>query len=167
VELSDVEAVALYDCLMGEMQTAYAKSDDASAKAYASWKPYSRLPYVSATHGMRYVMNYANRSGRAYGRFENAGTFPAKSVIAKPSFMVTKDGRASVGPLFLMEKMAAGFNADSEDWRYTMIMPNGQIAGTTNGKGSANVEFCIGCHLSVAPEQDSVMLLPEEYRVSE
>ena len=60
--------------------------------------------------------------------------------------------------------MQGGFNAESHDWRYTMIMPNGAVAGTTNGKGSKNVEFCIGCHLSVTPEQDNIMLLPEEYR---
>ena len=39
-------------------------------------------------------------------------------------------------------------------------------AGTTKGEGSAKVEFCIGCHISVAPELDSLMLLPEDYRVN-
>jgi hypothetical protein len=79
--------------------------------------------------------------------------------------MVKGNGRAALGPLFIMEKMAAGFNADSDDWRYVMIMPNGSIFGTTNGKSSDKVEFCIGCHQSVTPEQDNVMLLPEEFRV--
>ena len=54
-----------------------------------------------------------------------------------------------------MEKMAAGFNADSNDWRYTMIMPNGSIFGTTNGNNSSKVQFCIDCHQAVQPDQDS------------
>ena len=110
-------------------------------------------------------MNYANEWAKAYGAFENAGTFPAGSALAKPSFSVKGNGKASLGPLFLMEKMEAGFNAASGDWRYTMIMPNGSVFGTTNGKNSKKVEFCIGCHQTVTPDQDSVMLLPEEYRV--
>ena len=34
--------------------------------------------------------------------------------------MVNTKGEVSVGPLFMMEKMQAGFNSDSDDWRYTM-----------------------------------------------
>ena len=85
--------------------------------------------------------------------------------LAKDSFMVNAKGEVSVGPLFMMEKMQAGFNPDSDDWRYTMVMPNGAVAGTTNGAGSNNVAFCIGCHQAVTPDQDNVMLLPDEYRV--
>ena len=165
VELTDAEAVKVYDCLLKELKAAYAKSDDRIALSYAAWPRYSARAYESGTHGGRYVQNYANKKARAYGAFENAGTFPAGSQLAKDSFSVNANGTVSVGPLFIMEKMPAGFNADSGDWRYTMIMPNGAVFGTTNGRGSGNVEFCIGCHISVSPEQDSVMLLPEEYRV--
>lgn len=164
-ELTDAEAVAVYDCLLKELKAAYAKSDNKIAISYTAWPRYSKRAYVSATHGERLVQNYANEKGRAYGAFENAGTFPAGTVLAKDSFMAHANGTVSVGPLFIMEKMQSGFNAESGDWRYTMIMPNGSIAGTTKGAGDANVAFCIGCHISVAPEQDSVMLLPEEYRV--
>ena len=61
--------------------------------------------------------------------------------------------------------MQAGFNKASDDWRYTMIMPNGAIAGVTNGEGSQTVEFCIGCHQAGAVV-DSLMFLPQEYRVT-
>ena len=44
------------------------------------------------------------------------------------------------------------------------IMANGQTVGATNGKGSANVKFCAECHISVAADQDSMLLLPEEFR---
>jgi hypothetical protein len=44
-----------------------------------------------------------------------------------------------------------------------MVMPNGSILGATNGKGSANVAFCIECHASVS-DQDHMFFLPEEVR---
>ncbi len=164
-ELTDAEAVKVYDCLLKDLKAAYAKSGNKVAVSYSSWPRYSKRAYVSDTHGGRFVQNYANKKGRAYGAFENAGTFPAGTALAKDSFAVSGKGKVTAGPLFIMEKMRAGFNSESGDWRYTMVMPNGSVFGTTKGKGAGNVEFCIGCHISVAPDQDSVMLLPEEYRV--
>ena len=55
------------------------------------------------------------------------------------------------------------FNAKLHDWRYTLILPNGKILGTTGGKNSAKVGFCIECH-AVAEEQDSRFFLDEDYR---
>ena len=163
--MTSAEAVAAYDCLIKGMKAAYAKSDDAIAVSYTSWRRYSQHAYVSATHGERYVQNYANDEAKAYGLYERSGTFPAGAKLAKDSFGVKANGTVSMGPLFTMEKMPAGFNKESDDWRYTMIMPNGKVFGTTKGKASGKVQFCIGCHQTVTPEQDSVMLLPEEYRV--
>jgi len=165
VQLTDAEAVAAYDCLLAEMKAAYAKSGNAVAASYSEWRRYSRNAYVSATHGNRFVQNYANPAAKAYGAFEGAGVMPAGAVLAKDSFTVTADGRVSVGPLFIMEKMQAGFYDDSDDWGYTMVMPDGTVFGTTKGEGTAKVEFCIGCHISVAPDVDSLMFIPEEYRV--
>jgi len=163
--LTDAEAVKVYDCLIRELKAAYAKSDNKIAVSYMAWPRYSKRAYVSATHGNRYVQNYANPKARAYGAYEKAGRMPVGAAVAKDSFSVTADGRVQIGPLFIMEKMPAGFNPDSDDWRYTMIMPNGSVFGTTKGKGSQKVEFCAGCHMSVTPESDSLMFLPEEYRV--
>jgi hypothetical protein len=147
------------------MTAAYAKSGRDDASAYPDWRRYSRRAYVSATHGSRYVQNYANATAKAYGNYESAGTFPARATLAKDSFTVDAKGGVAIGPLFLMEKMPAGFNPESDDWRYTMVMSDGAVAGTTKGSGSETVAFCIGCHQSVTPEQDNVMLLPEEFRV--
>jgi len=165
VALSDAEVIAVYDCLQPQMAVAYAASGADIAVHFNSYRLYSNHPYVSATHGERYVMNYANDTARAYGLFEKAGALPVGSKLAKPSFSVKGNGQATMGPLFTMEKMDAGFNPDSGDWRYSMVLPSGSVVGSTNGKGADKVEFCIGCHLSVTPEQDSIMLIPEEYRV--
>ena len=87
------------------------------------------------------------------------------SILAKDSFAVHGNGKMAAGPLFLMEKMPAGFKKQSGNWRYTMVMPDGAIFGVTNGQNSAKMQFCIDCHAAVAEDQDSLMLLPDEYRV--
>ena len=63
-----------------------------------------------------------------------------------------------------MQKMPAGFNAESGDWRYSMVMPNGSVFGTTGG--ASGVQFCIG-FLASAEEQDSMYFLPDEDRVNQ
>ncbi len=147
------------------MVAGYAKSGIRQASAYVGWNRYNTAPYQSATHGGRYVNNYANRKARHYGRFEKVGRLPKGAFLAKDSFSVTADGRVAPGPLFTMEKMKKGFRKDSGDWRYTMILPNGTVFGTTNGTGSKNVEFCIECHAAMKA-QDSLFFMPEEYRVT-
>lgn len=162
--MTTAEAAAIYADLLPKMVEAYSKSGDSVAMEFASYRIYSSRPYTSATHGGRQVMNYANDKARAYGAFENAGTYPEGAILAKPSFAL-KGNSTPLGPLFIMEKMAAGFNSGSDDWRYTMILPNGSIFGTTGGKNSNKVGFCVDCHQSVTPDQDHAMLVPEEFRV--
>ncbi len=166
VDLTGAEATAAYDCILNQMQAAYAKSGDPIAKAYAGWRRYSRTAYQSDTHGGRFMQNYANAVGRAYGAFENSGPMPAGAQLAKDSFTVNAKGQVGVGPLFTMEKMPAGFNAESADWRYSMIMPNGAVFGTTNGRNAAGVQFCVNCHGAVSEDQDSMFFLPDELRVN-
>ena len=132
-----------------------------AGRQYVGWTNFATSPYISATHGGRYVNNYAN--GSAYGGYEDAGAMAAGTVLVKDSFSVNGKGQVMVGPLFLMTKMAAGFNADNGDWQYQMVMPNGTVFGTTNGAGSAKVQFCADCHNAVG-EQDALWFLPEEYR---
>ncbi|MBT4019413.1 MAG: hypothetical protein HOE62_15785 [Alphaproteobacteria bacterium] len=152
-----------YNCLKAPLQAAYAKSGDQVAKAYPTWVNYATAPYQSATHGDRYANNYANAVAKSYGKYEESGKMPVGAVLAKDSFMAHPNGKVSPGPLFIMQKMAAGFNKPSGDWRYSMIMPNGSTLGVTNGKGSANVAFCIECHASME-DQDHMFFLPEEVR---
>ena len=163
IELSAAQANAAYACIKGSLKAGYAKSGNEWVQAYQSWTNYAAQPYVSGTHGGRFVNNYANARGSNYGLFENAGPAPEGTVLAKDSFKVKPNGKVSAGPLFLMEKMAAGFNAESMDWRYTLILPNGRILGTTGGKDSAKMGFCAECH-AVMEDQDSRFYLDEDYR---
>lgn len=139
-------------------------SGDDIAGSYGDWEQFNTVAYKSYTHGGRFVNNFANGVGAAsYGEYEDGGALPVGSVLAKDSFAVSGKGTVVAGPLFVMEKMPDGFNADSQDWRYTLVMPNGNVVGTTNGAGSGNVAFCIDCHAYA--ERDSVLFIPDEYRM--
>jgi hypothetical protein len=155
-------------CNPGAVQSAALTGEAATiAQEYQGWERVNTAPYVSATHGSRYVNNYPGpEAAEAYRQFEEIGVMPAGGRIAKDSFTVSPDGRVGVGPLFIMEKMAEGFNEASADWRYAMIMPDGSLFGVTNGPGSQNVQFCAECHAIVADDQDSLYFLPEEFRVT-
>ena len=159
-ELTADEARAAYECLMEEMAAAYGRSGVAVARQYQGWPRFSKVAYRSATHGSRYVQNYASPAGAgAYGRYEEVGRMPAGSVAAKDSFVVNPDGSLAVGPLFVMEKLEPGSSARTGDWKYTMIMPNGQVLS------GAQTGFCAECHMTSA-ETDSLFFVPEEYRIS-
>lgn len=166
VKLTAAEARTVYDCLKGGLQAGYSKSGNRYAAAFGSWKAYNNRPFTSGSHGGRLVNSYANAKAASYGRFEKAGRMRQGGVLTKDSFSVNAKGQAGPGPLFLMEKMRAGFNNASGDWRYTLVMPNGQVVGVTNGRGSARVKFCYQCHMSVAEDQDSMMLMPDEVRAN-
>ena len=164
-DLSAADALVVYDKVRDRMVAGYRLSNDRSAESFARWRRFNSAPYRSATHGQRYVNNYANAIGRAYGRYEAAGPMPVGAILAKDSFAVTQRGDVFTGPLFLMEKMPPGFRPDAHDWRYSMIMPDGSLFGVTNGEGSERVEFCITCHEAVEEEHHQMFFVPDEYRV--
>ncbi len=161
--LSDEAAVEAYTRVKGRMAAGYALSRHPGTEAYQSWMRVNQTPYRSAAHGQRYLNNYVNDKARAYRLFEDAGKLPVGAVIAKDSFTVRSDGSTVPGALYLMEKMPDGFNHASGNWRYTMIMPDGSVFGTTRGVGERQVQFCVSCHLAVE-SQDHLFFVPKEYR---
>ncbi len=161
--LTDAESRDAYACAKSAMAGAYSRSGVDAARQFTAWTNYATSPYVSGTHGGRYVNNYANLAGSTYARYEDAGTMRKGTVLAKDSFSVNGKGKVVIGPLFLMAKMGSGFNTGTLDWQYQMVMPDGAVFGTTNGPGSARVQFCADCHNAMA-DQDGLWLLPEEYR---
>ena len=163
VSVNPCQAKGVYECLESELEAAYNSVDGVSG--YTGWASFNTVPYQSATHGNRYVNNYSNDTGEdAYGRYENVGDMPVGSVLVKDSFSVNGDGSVALGPLFVMEKMGSGFNAGSDNWKYTLAMPGGNIVGVTNGQGSGNVQFCVDCHVPLADAQDSLYFLPQNLR---
>lgn len=160
-DLAPGEAQRVYEIALKALAVGYAQSRDSSAGSYSEWRRYNSVPYLSATHGNHYINNYANQSARAYGSDRR---LPVGSVIAKDSFSVTETGGILLGPLFLMEKMPAGFSYVSGDWKYSLIQPDGTKFGETNGVGSERVQYCIGCHLAVEA-QDHLYFVPPKFRI--
>lgn len=162
-DLSATEAQHIYNGLREDLGRRYERSGDPTAAAYQTWRRFNTAPYRSLTHGRRYVSNYANDLARDYGAAEEAGDFPVGAIIAKDSFVMTGDGEIQPGPLFVMEKMPAGFNYVSGDWRYTLVTAAGEVAGRTLGPGAERVEFCIACHLA-QEAQDHLYFVPPAFR---
>ncbi|PHQ70131.1 MAG: hypothetical protein COB93_06235 [Sneathiella sp.] len=170
IELSDPanltkqQAEKIYQTVLPDIRAIFAQSDIGAAAKYTSWQRYNKAPYISATHGARYVNNYANMIAHDYGSLKKGETYPEGSILAKGSFSVTSDRHVYPGALFLMEKMNSGFNGKSGDWRYTMVLPDGSIFGMTKGENAENVEFCIACH-AAKKSLDHIFFVPDDYRV--
>ena len=164
--LSGPEAQAIYDELTPGMEAVLSMSPLDIATMYRSWQRFNTAPYRSATHGQRFVNNYANAKADAYGLYEDAGVLPAGSVLVKDSFTVTEDGVVEAGPLFIMEKMDDGFNYVSGNWRYTLVLADGTVYGQTLGDGAKRVEYCITCHLAAHVQgDDHIFFVPEAFRL--
>jgi len=162
--ISAQEAERIYDIALPSLLRGYASSGDESAAVYRTWKRFNTTPYLSATHGNHYVNNYANSLASAYGRYEEAGRLPEGSVLAKDSFSVTHSGEILLGPLFLMEKMSAGFSPVTGEWRYSEVTPDGNLIGRTGGPDAQRVEYCISCHLA-RESFDHLYFVPEDRRI--
>ena len=161
--LSKADALSIYQQIAEALERGYAASRVAKFTRFRGWRIYNDAPYRSATHGNRYVNNYANDVAKAYGKMEAAGPMPPGSVLAKDSFTVTADGDVFGAPLFVMEKLAPGTSPKTADWRYVMILPDGSFFGDTAGDNADKVAFCHGCHTAKA-RNDYLFFVPKDYR---
>lgn len=165
-ELTDQEARDAHECLMEAMRRGLSASRLDVAREFADWQRFSTGPYRSKDHNGRYVSNFVNGvAAENYAKYEASVEFPVGSVLAKDSFVVSDSGRVLFGALSVMEKMEPGFNPDSGDWRYTLILPDGRVFGRTGSSDAYAVEFCQECH--VESGQDHVFFLPRAYRVGQ
>jgi len=146
-ELTGDEAQAVYDCLKDSMLAGYKKGNKRWIPAdrvndYRSWTSASTFPAAPGFHGERFLLTYVNAVGaEQYLKYEEEGfTMPAGTVIAKESFSVSAKGKAKAGPLFFMEKAAAGSSPQTNDWYYYMVAANGQPQGINV------VQACHTCH---------------------
>ncbi|MGI9302751.1 MAG: cytochrome P460 family protein [Gammaproteobacteria bacterium] len=162
--LSPQETGRIYDIIRGALAAGYPASGLPAATSYQQWRRYNTAPYLSTTHGNKYLNNYANAAAAAYGEFEQAGKLPVGSIIAKDSFAVAESGEILLGPLYVMEKMPEGFNYVTGDWKYIQIQPDGKLFGETKGQGADKVEYCVACHL-VRQANDHLYFIPEGYRL--
>jgi hypothetical protein len=159
--LTDAELRALTDCVRPKLVAAFAGSESAPARDYGKWRLYSSQPFGSE-HGS-YLEIFANDKAAAFGKFEDAGVLPEGAIIAKHHFSITEAGVIQRGPLLMMEKMNAGFDPDTNDWRFRVVGPDGTIAGETKGRNAAAFAYCVECH-KAGRRQDFLMFVPPQYR---
>jgi hypothetical protein len=160
-ELGKGEAEIAYVSLRDLMTRAYVASAEPSARRYLDWARVNDAPYRSATHGNRYVNNYANPAATAAGYGRAGAEMPPGAVIAKDSFTATPGGRRFPGALFLMEKLKPEASPKTADWRYVMIMPDGSTFGDSGSNGG-RMAFCHACHAARA-DDDYLFFVPAEY----
>ncbi len=160
-ELSEEQVIDLYACMEAKMVAGYTKGDSTIAAEYRSWTNSATRPAVAGAHGERFLQTFANDvAAEQYLKFEDEGVvMPAGSILAKESIKLGKEGKpARVGPLFIMEKLAAGEAPDTGDWFYSGVQPNGKPL-------KIKQSFCHDCH--VGWEDSDMLAYPvEEVRVS-
>ncbi len=163
--LAKEDATVIYDTIAGHMAERYAISEEPVASKYQGWRRYNVAPYLSATHGNRYVNNYANpiAAKAGYGERVPGIEMPPGAVLAKDSFTFTDDRALFGGALFVMEKLAKGKSPATADWRYLMILPDGSVFADSAGDLPITAGFCHTCHEQVK-EFDHLFYVPEEYR---
>ncbi|MEM7302073.1 MAG: cytochrome P460 family protein [Pseudomonadota bacterium] len=163
-KLSGDELNSVYEQLKERMASGYAISGKQEIRNYQRWQIFNSQPYLSATHGRRYINSYANRLGRDYGEVGEGESYPEGSIFAKDSITVTKEGKVFPGALFVMEKLKPGTSETTADWRYFMINPDGSMSGDTLGDDPEEVQYCHECHEGVA-DSDYVFFVPKKYRL--
>ncbi len=94
---------------------------------FRTWQAASTLPANPGVHSERFLFTYVNPVGAAaYTQFAEGVKMPVGTVIAKESFSINSKGKSKPGPVFFMEKVAAGTSPKTGDWFYTMVAPTGK-----------------------------------------
>ncbi|MES0828342.1 cytochrome P460 family protein [Ruegeria sp. SCP11] len=163
-DLSKEEALRIYKSLQRRMARGYDAAKLDLLMNYQSWPLFNDAPYISATHGQRFVNSYANRMAHNYGTLQEGEKLPVGSVLAKDSVTVTDEGNIHPGAMFVMEKLREGASPDTADWRYIMVLPDGSLFGDTTGFRASAVAYCHECHEAVA-DRDYTFFVPEDYIV--
>lgn len=162
-KLTNAETERIYEVIKDRQFEAYARSGNETATSFKNWRRYNRTPYLSSTHGNRFINNYANDLATGYETLESGDEMPPGAAFAKDSFVVEDDGTVRAGRLFIMEKLAAGSRESTYDWRYVFIDSNGDILGDNLNKDDPRVEFCHTCH-KVRSDRDFLFFVPPAHR---
>jgi hypothetical protein len=167
-EIGPDQARRLYHCIEAAMIESYSRAGGVpGVPEYRDWQVVSASPFVSATHGSMMINHIVNPvAAELYTRWEKmaGGRFAEGSILAKESFRITPEGEIRVGPLFLMEKAAAGAAPETDDWIYTRVFTDGRFQRTL-GPGSSRLMFCHDCHAATIDQYDAMFFPPKEHRI--
>lgn len=131
----------------------------AALEVGADWSSYTKVnktSFESPTHGHRFVDIYVNPIGLA--AYQSDAELPVGTVVVKTSWEVEGGKPTAVaGPIFVMEKRAAGFSPDHDDWWYGLHWAEvpaawvGKMGGAEQvywRSPSTKADYCWGCHES-------------------
>jgi len=119
---------------------------------YATYTKLTDKPFLSLDHGNRWVDVYVNSIGLA--AYDSSAPIPVGTIVVKTS-VLDEDGAPGtvVGPLYVMEKRAAGYAPAEDDWWYALHWANPpaedavKFGGPIYWRGtSARVDYCANCH---------------------
>lgn len=165
-DLTHEEAQAVYECISDKLVAGYRKGGKrwipkSHVDDYRDWTKVSAAPAAPGMHSNRFLVTWVNATGAdAYMDYAEDPDIPAGTLIAKESFTVTDGGKVRNGPLFLMEKVAAGTSPETMDWYYMMVGANGRPQ-------AVNVmTACNECHMEVFGHQGGLGYPVEEVRVT-
>ncbi len=117
---------------------------------YASYVRVTDAPFLSAVHGNRWVHVYVNQIGAK--PYVQGGEIPIGTKIVKVSWQDDHGKPSAVaGPIYVMEKRAAGYAPDHDDWYYAIhwAQPTGRFkaGGPIYWRGhSPRAAYCWDCH---------------------
>ena len=167
-DLTFEEAQVVYDCIAADLHAGYMKGDKKWIPAefvrdYRDWTSANTLPANPGFHGGRFLLTRVNDIGAAeYLKFaEENVDIPAGTVIAKESFAVTESGKVQKGPLFIMQKVAAGVSPETDDWYYMAVAPNGKPMAVPV------MTACNECHIGIYGSQGGLGYPDPEVRVGQ
>lgn len=159
-DLDEAGVAALYDCIGDRMVEGYSKEGNDIAAAYRDWAVTATRPAVAGAHGERFLLTFANDiAADTYLAFAAEGVdVPVGGILAKESIKIGKEGKARVGPLFIMEKVGMDAAPETGGWFYSGVQPNGKPLRIKQS-------FCHDCH--VGWEAQDMLAYPlEEVRIS-
>ena len=164
-ELTFAEANVVYECIADALHAGYKKGEKRWVNAdhvngYRGWVQASTVPANPGWHTERFLMTWVNQTGAAeYLKYAENPNIPVGTVLAKESFSVTDSGKVKKGPLFFMEKAAAGSSPKTDDWYYTMVSAKGVPQGINT------IVACAECHQGNFSAQGGLGYPVEEARV--
>lgn len=134
----------------GKGMTADEASTFGPLEVGVDWQTYTKVNkarFVSETHGGRMVDTYVNPTG--LDAFKAGGELPVGAIVVKTSF----DKQGGAGPIFVMEKRAAGFNPEHGDWWFAIHWAEPPDAWKQKLGGpiywrtpSKRADYCADCH---------------------
>ncbi len=167
-ELTFEEAQTVYDCIAAGLHEGYMKGKkrwipEEYVSDYRNWTIANTLPANPGFHGGRFLLTWVSEAGAEdYLKYKDEDVnIPAGTVIAKESFAVTEKGKVKKGPLFIMEKVAAGKSPETDDWYYMMVAPNGTPQAVNV------IKACSECHQGNFGHQGGLGYPAEDVRIAQ